>query len=143
MIMILKRYIHAERAGLWEEHPAEVEKMLPYLVAARHYRYDSCIPCYLAAMRELSSVAPDVACAFRDGHSTVRQTSRKFNGIWSDMALEKTYNHDAKTQLFHGVSLQPAAMEKYLQALPVLTAVSEQTKAMAHLGQYNQKHHEE
>ena len=27
-VMILKRFIHAERAGLWEEHLAEVEKML-------------------------------------------------------------------------------------------------------------------
>ncbi|MGH0119345.1 UNVERIFIED_CONTAM: hypothetical protein FKN15_006076 [Acipenser sinensis] len=117
--------------------------MLPYLVAARHCKYDYCIPHYLAAMTELTSVAPDVACAFRDGHFTVRQTSGKFNGVWSDMALEKTYNHVAKTQIFHGVSLQTAAMEKYLRALPVLTAVSEQTKAMSHLGQYDQKHHED
>ena len=26
-VRILKRFIHAERAGLWEEHLAEVEKM--------------------------------------------------------------------------------------------------------------------
>jgi len=26
MVMILKRYIHAEHAGLWEEHLTEVEK---------------------------------------------------------------------------------------------------------------------
>ena len=34
MVMILKRYIHAERAGLWEEYLAELETMLLYLVAA-------------------------------------------------------------------------------------------------------------
>ena len=34
MVMILKRCIHAERAGLWEEHLAEVDNMLLYLVAA-------------------------------------------------------------------------------------------------------------
>ena len=27
-VMILKRFMHAERAGLWEEHLAVVEKML-------------------------------------------------------------------------------------------------------------------
>lgn len=37
----------------------------------------------------------------------------------SNMALEKTYNHDAKTKHFTGISQQPAAMEKYLKALPV------------------------
>ena len=36
MVMIIKRFIHAEVAGLWEEHLAEVEKMLEYLVAAGH-----------------------------------------------------------------------------------------------------------
>ena len=27
MVMILKRYIHAERAGLWEEYLAELDNM--------------------------------------------------------------------------------------------------------------------
>jgi len=36
MLMILKRFVHAERAGLWDQHLAEVKKMLPYLVAAGH-----------------------------------------------------------------------------------------------------------
>jgi len=49
------------------------------------------------------------------------------------MALEKTYNHDVKTKLFTGISQRLAAMKKYLRALPVLTAVSKQTKVMAHL----------
>ena len=33
-ICMEKRCIHAERAGLWEEHMAELENMLLYLVAA-------------------------------------------------------------------------------------------------------------
>ncbi|MGH0136787.1 UNVERIFIED_CONTAM: hypothetical protein FKN15_062075 [Acipenser sinensis] len=94
-------------------------------------------------MGELLSMAPDVASAFRDGHFTVRQTSAKFNAVWTDMVLEKTYNRDTKTQLFNGVSLLPAAVEKYLQALPILTAVSEQTKTIARLGHYDQNHHED
>jgi len=143
MLMILKRFVHAERAGLWDQHLAQVEKMLPYLVAAGHYKYVSCLPHYLAAMRALPTLAPDIAVAFNNGQFTVRQTEGRFNGVWTDMALEKTYNHDAKTKLFTGISQQPAAMEKYLRALPVLTAVSEQTKAMAHMDQGDTKHHED
>ena len=56
---------------------------------------------------------------------------------------EKTYNRDAKTKLFTGISQQPTAIEKYLKARPVLTAVSEQTKAMAHLDADDTKHHED
>ena len=65
MVMILRRFIHAERAGLWEEHLAEVEKMLPYLVAAGHYKYVSCLPYYLEAMRSLPTLPPvkcGIAC---------------------------------------------------------------------------------
>ena len=49
MVMILKRFIHAERARLWEEHLVEVEKILSYLVglAAGHYKYVSRLPHYL------------------------------------------------------------------------------------------------
>lgn len=143
MVNILKRYIHAERAGIWDDHLSEVEKMLPYLVAAGHYKYVSCLPHYLAAMRELNTTAPEVAQAFKGGLFTVRQTSGKFNGVWSDMALEQTYNRDAKTQLFHGISQQPAAMEKYLRALPKLTSISEQTKRMVHIVHNDEKHHED
>ncbi|KAJ8416954.1 hypothetical protein AAFF_G00328320 [Aldrovandia affinis] len=129
--------------GLWEEHMAEVEKMLPYLVAAGHYKYVSCLPHYLEAMRSLPTLAPSIHREFKDGKFTVHQTEGRFNGVWTDMALEKTYNRDAKTKLFTGISQQPAAMGKYLRALPVLTAVSEQTKAMAQLDMDDTKHHED
>jgi len=88
-------------------------------------------------------LAPNIATAFRDGKFTVRQKSGTFNGLWTDMALENTYNRDAKPKLFIVFNHKPAAMEKYLPALPLLTAVSEQTKSMAHLDQCGTKHHED
>ena len=50
MVMIMKRHIHAERAGLWEEHLAELENMLIYLIAAGRCKYVSCLPHYLEGM---------------------------------------------------------------------------------------------
>lgn len=81
MVMILKRFIHAERAGLREEHLAEVEKMLPYLVAAGYYKYVSCLPHYLEAMRSLHTLAPNIHRPFKDGQFTVLQTGGRFNGV--------------------------------------------------------------
>ena len=78
------------------------------------------------------------------GHITVRQTEAQFKGVWKDMTLEKTYNRDAKTKLFIDISQQPAAMEKYWRALPILTTESdsEQTKAMTHLDLDDTKYQE-
>ena len=126
MLMILKRYIHAERAGVWDEHLVEVENRLPYLVSAGHYKYVSCVPHYLKAMKELPVTASFVAEEFQRGHFNVHRNPGKFNGVWTDMALEQT-------QLFHGITQQPDATGKYLRALLMLTAVSEQTKLMAHM----------
>ena len=44
MHTLCARWIHDERAGLWEEHMAELENMLLYLVAAGRCKYVSCLP---------------------------------------------------------------------------------------------------
>ena len=59
------------------------------------------------------------------------------------MTLENTYNRDAKTKLSTDISHQLATMVKYWRALTVLTAESEQTKAMPHLDLDDTKHHED
>ncbi|KAA0712401.1 hypothetical protein E1301_Tti018229 [Triplophysa tibetana] len=109
-----------------------------------HWRYNASMHVYdklkarcLEAMRSLPTLAPNIYREFKDGKFTVRQTKGRFSGVWTDMALEKTYNRDAKTKLFTGIIQQPAAMEKYLKV------VSEQTKAMAHLEAYDTEHHED
>ena len=81
MVMIMKQFIHAKRAGLWDEHLAEVEKMMPYLVAAGHHKYVSCLSHYLDAMRVLPVFLPNIVEAFREGQFTVRRCSGRYNGV--------------------------------------------------------------
>jgi len=59
------------------------------------------------------------------------------------MALEKTYNLDAKMKLFAGITQKPATIDKYLRAFLILTAISEKTKAMANLNTASVRHHED
>ena len=92
MLLIAKRYIYAERAGEWEEHLEQVQKMLPYIVSAGHKKYMSCLSLYLKDMRELATSHPDVHQRFTDGKCTVRLRDDSFNGVWTDLALEQTYN---------------------------------------------------
>ena len=142
MVDILKRFIHAERAGIWKEHLAAAEEMLPYLVVAGHSKYVSCLPQYLHEMRLLPTTAPTVAAEFEKGNFTVRRAPGRFNVVLTDMALEQSYNCDAKTELFHGISQKPETMEKYLRVIPRLTAISEQTKQMVHMEEIH-RHYED
>lgn len=93
-------------------------------------------------MRLLTTTAPSVAAEFNKGSFIVRRAPGRFNGVWTDMGLEQTYNCDAKTELFHGISQKPETMEKYLRVIPKLTAISEQTKGMVHMEDIH-KHHED
>ena len=65
MVMFLKRYIHAERAGLWKEYLAELENMFPYIVPAGRCKYVSCLPHYLEAMICLPTLALNILKAFK------------------------------------------------------------------------------
>ena len=65
MVMILKRYIHAERAGLWDEYLAELDNKLLYLVSAGRCKYVSCLPHYLEAMVGLPTLALNILKAFK------------------------------------------------------------------------------
>ena len=59
------------------------------------------------------------------------------------MTLENTYNRNAKNKLSTDISHQLATMVKYWRALTVLTAESEQPKAMTHFDLDDTKHHED
>ncbi|KAG1670244.1 Sorting nexin-12 [Nymphon striatum] len=87
MMLILRRYIHAERAGLWQQHLQEVRNMLPYTIASGHSKYMSCLPIYLNEMQKLPETAPEVHEEFAAGKFTVHQTAGDFNGVWTDVAM--------------------------------------------------------
>ncbi|KAL5018841.1 hypothetical protein ScPMuIL_004563 [Solemya velum] len=143
MVMIAKRYIHAERAGDWMEHLIEIQNKLPYLVSAGHTNYISCLPLYLKDMKELPTKHPEVHASFMDGKFTVRETNGKFNGVWTDLALEQTYNKEGKSAFFKGISQIDAVRDKYISTAPVLTNVSESVKSMVHLKNEGSGHHAE
>ena len=93
------------------------------------------MPHYLNEMENLINTAPEVHQQFIEGHFGVNWTSGKFNVVWIDMALEKTYNCESKKVLFHGITQQQATMEKYIKSFLILTAVLKETKNMAHICQ--------
>ena len=45
---------------------------------------------------DMLSLPPEVAESFESGQFTIRQKPSCFNGIWSEMATEKTVIRDSK-----------------------------------------------
>ncbi|KAG1684653.1 hypothetical protein GQR58_009370 [Nymphon striatum] len=102
----------------------------------------SCLPIYLNEMQKLPETAPEVHEEFAAGKFTVHQTAGDFNGVWTDLALEQTYNREGKTSLFKGITQLESARKKYIKALPFMTSVSESVKQMAHMTSSQSDHHE-
>ena len=142
MVLILKRYITAERSGDWEGHLRETENMLPYTVSSGHTKYMSCLPIYLDEMNKLPEYFPELYEELKLGNFTVRKTKGMFNGVWADLALEQTYNKEGKTTLFKGLTEAECTREKYIKTLPFMTAMSEKIKIMAHIDAAQSDHHE-
>ena len=77
------------------------------------------------------------------GKFTVHQIPGPFNGVWTDLALEQTYNKEGKTSLLKGISQSSEARNKYIQTVPAMTKVSEAVKSMVHMDTRISKHHGE
>ena len=48
-----------------------------------------------------------------------------FNGIWTYLTFEQTFNKDGQTTLLDGIAQKHTATEKYIKSVPFLTKVSE------------------
>jgi Tfp pilus assembly major pilin PilA len=80
----------------------------------------------------MKSLPESVTTEFEKGNFTVLRKD-ELNGVWTGMALEQTFNKDAKTKLFSGSTQNEAAIAKYLKALPVMSAILEETMRMDHM----------
>ena len=98
MVMILKRCIHTERAGIWEEYLAELENML---LPSSLWPLQVCIlPASLSRSDDRPAyTSSEQLKGIQDGQIIGRQTEAQFNSVWRDMTLENTYIRDAKTNL--------------------------------------------
>lgn len=76
------------------------------------------------------------------GNFNVHVLTGKYNGVWTDLALEQTYNKVGKTTLFKGLTQNAATREKYIAAMPFLAAVSNDIQCMTDLDiAYSAHHH--
>ena len=87
------QYIRAERNGLWSLHLSSLRAMLPLIFVANRTNYSRWTPIYILDMLHLP---PEINASFNAGHFAIRQKPGTFNGVWSDMATEKTIIKDSK-----------------------------------------------
>jgi hypothetical protein len=119
-ILILN--IRSERQGSWNMHLSSIASMLPYLFIANRVNYSRYLPVYILDMLDLHQ---DVKSAFESGQFAICQKQGKFNGVWSDMATEKTVIRDSKGRGgIVGITRQKSALIRWTLCRHVLADFS-------------------
>ena len=76
------------------------------------------------------------------GEFSVHVAEGRFNGVWTNLALEHTYNKEGKTSLFKRIPKSGATRDKYIKSLPFLTLMSEPVKKMVQIDCSQLDHHD-
>ncbi|CAC5408181.1 unnamed protein product [Mytilus coruscus] len=88
-VEVMLQNIRAERESLWSLHLHTTTDMLPYFFITNRTNYSRWTPVYILDMLDIPH---KVQSAFDSG----KFAKGTFNGIWSDMATEKTIIKDSK-----------------------------------------------
>ena len=97
-VHLMKMFIYAERTSDWELHLYVLQKMLNLFAATGHFKYARCTRLYVQQMKELPEKYPFIYHNFVNGNHTIRKTSRNWNGIWTDLAIEQLMMRSLKTR---------------------------------------------
>ncbi|KAL9975370.1 hypothetical protein ACROYT_G012525 [Oculina patagonica] len=131
MVMLLLRLIRAEREGLWSLHLNAVAEMTPYFSVMDRVNYARWLPVYIADMRLLPTLAPEVHQEFENGNHPVSRSEQPFSQVWTDMAVEQTVNLDSKARGgIIGISRNPSALKRWFLTSHERSAITASTKLM-------------
>ena len=95
MILILRKFITAERLGDWNLRLKTLTEMLPYL--AGHNLYTKSLVVYLDSMKRLQDTHPNVYQHFIKGKHVIRRSDREWAGLSPDLVIEQELMRSLKT----------------------------------------------
>ena len=132
MIRILRKFIGAERLGIWYLHLEAVSEMLPYLAASDHSLYAKSASIYLSSMANLPNDHPVVHQHFVEGLHVARRNDRAWAGLSTDLMIEQVLMRSMKTSggLTRDRGMTEQQILTWLLAMP---ACAEVNRAMQEL----------
>ncbi len=87
-------FVNAERTRIRELHLVCVSAMVSCFFDMDRWNLPRWLPMYMSYMRRLVTKHPEVHEEFVKGSRAVSRSSKPFNQVWTDMALEQSINTD-------------------------------------------------
>ena len=108
-VLLMMKFVRAEREGDWLLHLHAAEEMIPYFFAGHHTNYARYGLYYLRTMQNLP---PDLFPQFMKGEHVSRMREGVWNGVWTDQLIESTYMRFGKGPGgIIGVTLNPSTLQ--------------------------------
>ena len=127
----LLRLLRAERDGLFELHLIAVCETIPWCRAADRGNYVRYLPGYLNDMVTLQQKQQKFYQYLRYGRFVIRLSSRRFNAVATDQALEQTINREGKRQIgVIGFTLRNGALTRWMATRHITSQYAEALKEM-------------
>ena len=130
MVQILLLFTRAQREGQWDLHLYAFQEMLPFFHRYDHTNYARWGPIYLAQMKQLP---PEVQAEFENGNWVVKGSSRKFNQVDPDQALEWLNGTGKRGGGIVGITRTPSALFRWTLSYTFRGHIAAQTRKMFHL----------
>ena len=92
MVMILLRFAHAQRDGIWELHLDSFIEMLPYF----HYDHLNYAKWGAVYVAEMNQILGEVEKEFQDGNLVVKLSNQTFNQLDPDNSQVISREHISK-----------------------------------------------
>ena len=128
-VLLMLKFITAERTGNWQLSLHCVEEMIPHFHAAGHFQYSKSGRLYLQQLNNLVHVmAPEQYTLFSDkGYFTIHRTNDFWSGNFSDHTIEQYFMRMLKTGggMTHGRVITDSTLTTWVHALPQCVPVCE------------------
>lgn len=130
MVLILLKFIRAERTGDWQMHISAFLEMLPWFAHYDHTNYMRWGIVYATDIIQPEISHPDVYKQFMEGDFVVKSTHKTFNQISTDQALEHVNKVGKVAGGLVGITRSDCARDRWCLTYNERSRIVDETSAM-------------
>ena len=126
VIDIIRKFIRADRFGLWDMHLEAFQESLPVFAAAGHFNYIKSSYLYFQTCLDLPTKNTFVYEHFKSGGFIVRRSARSWAGLACDLTIEQVLIRSLKTTggLTRGTGMPDVQRSIWLMSKPLCSTYS-------------------
>lgn len=143
MVTLLRRFLEAERTGIWAMHLNTVNLMIPYFIASGHIHYAKASHIYVQQMHSLPNKMTKVEFdRYASGYFTIKRSNKFCSGTSPDMVIEQTANREFK--MMGGIvqrGFTDDVLSSYVLTKPALSLITEAIEDFSGIAFFTSEQH--